>query len=413
MSNQNQSLSGKSGYSIGLCVNWMIVFSLVFSAHSYAAQSIPQKSRALLAEREHQSLVKMQQAVNDDQLALAIDLVKRFNQSSATPLAKALSQQLLGGVYQTQLDYPNALAAYEKSISYKGLPLSVKVALFERIHKLNYFLKDWQQATHWWLKWEKKARPQAQDYLLLSNAYRHQQKWGEARTPLLKAIALSEEPPQAWYKLLLYYEEQLGDTSKQVALLKKMLEKYPQVESYWLKLANLYIRSDKPRQASALLHSAFTAEILVNSVNINWLISRLAEQQNYLLAAQVMEEALQKKLITDGEAAQRQIVNLLILGKAHQRALVRILQNQGEAQKPSPYSAVLAKLYFEMGRWKEAYETSQNLPAEQLHSSLQWQLLMAVSSVNLAEKEQAKVHFENVLAIDADNKAALRWLQQL
>ena len=399
-------------------VSFVSVMLLVIASSSLLAQSSSEKSAKVkkstsyLSKKEHQKLVEIQAAIDSDQLEQAISKIEKMKGSKTSPLATALGQQLLGIIYQTQLDYPNALAAYEKAISYKNLPRSSKVKLFEKIHKLNYFLKDWQQVVHWWLKWEKRAKPKAQDYLLLSSAYRYQKKWKQAKKALLKALAIEKKPPQLWSQLLLEYEERLEDKSEQEKLLKQLLARYPKNESYWLKLAKIYSASDREKQASALLLTAFNAGVLSNSNSLKWLINVLATQKNYMRAVTVLDQAITQKKLPQSAVIERQAIDYLMRAKAYQPVIERVQKNidiDSSFQANEP----LASANFALQRWEKAYQAALEIPQEKTKNSIKWQLLLGISSVNLAEKQRAKKHFSTVLALNKSNPVAISWMSQL
>ncbi len=389
----------------------IIVSSSVLAQSSNSESVKAKKATAYLSKKEHQKLVEIQAVIDSDQLEQAVSKIEQMHASKVSPLASALGQQLLGIIYQTQLDYPKALAAYEKAISYKQLPRASKVKLFEKIHKLSYFLKDWQQVVHWWLKWEKRAKPQAQDYLLLSSAYRHQKKWKQAKEALLKALSIEKKPPQLWSQLLLEYEERLENKSQQEKLLKKLLVRYPQTESYWLKLAKIYTASNRDKQASALLLSAFNAEVLGDIKSVKWLINFLASQKNYMRAVAVLDTAVTQKILQRA-AVEHQAIDYLMRAKAYQQVLARVQKNI--AVDPSfPKNEPLASANFALQRWHSAYQAALNIPKEKTKNSIKWQLLLAISSANLAEKQRAKKHFSTVLVLDKSNPVAISWMSQL
>ena len=387
---------------------------LIASGNAFGQSSAQKqvKPAGFLSKSEHQRLAAIQTAIDQDKLVLAIKKVEQLSATKASPLAIALGQQLLGVIYQTQLDYPNALAAYERAINYRQLPRASKVKLFEKIHKLNYFLKDWKQVVHWWLKWEKRAKPQAQDYLLLSSAYRYQKQWGKAKKALLKGLAITQKPPQLWYQLLLEYEEHLKDKSEQKKLLKQLITRYPNHENYWLKLATLYTTSGQEQQAGALLFSAFSAGVLKKPSSVKWVVRSLAAQKNYMRAVAVLDAALTKNVLTHSDSIEYQAIDYLMRAKSYQHALERVQKNLARDQSFQG-RALLAKIYFALKRWPQAYQLAQKLPQKVVVENIQWQLLLGISSAHLGDKGIAKKHFSNVLALDEKNELANFWLAQL
>jgi tetratricopeptide (TPR) repeat protein len=407
-------LNTKRFYVVQILVALLLtaLFSFAHGAGSNKEPAKSSKKTVYLPKQEHQLLKEVQAEIDSDQLEKAKDKITKFNETKASPLAKALSQQLLGVIYQTQLKYPLALDAYQKAISHKGLPLSTKVALFEKIHKLNYFIKDWQQVVFWWLKWEKRAKPQAQDYMLLSSAYRYQKKWALAKKALIKALAINKRPPQLWYQLLLEYEEQLKNIKGQQKLLRQLVESYPQNESYWLKLGKVYIRSGKSEQANALLLSAFNAGVLQQSKSIQWLIKALASQRNYIRAIEVLDGAVAQKYLQPSAVLERQAIAYLMHSKAYERALKR-LQNNIDQQPNFDVDGSLARLNFALKHWRAAYQAAVKLPESMTKSSIQWQLILGVSSAHIGENNRAKKHLSEVLIVDSGNSVAEFWMSQL
>ncbi|MEH6446348.1 MAG: hypothetical protein V7784_20830 [Oceanospirillaceae bacterium] len=393
-----------------ICVLILVIVFLQ-SSNLWAKSESNKATLMYLSKTELAGLKRAQQTVTADKLENAVEQLLAFNQKKVSKLAKALSLQMLGSIYQTQAEYPKALAAYEKALSYNELSSSAKVKLFAKVHKLNYFVKEWKKSVFWWLKWEKKAKPRAEDYLLISDAYRQQEKWKLARKALLTAIKLTPQPPHIWYKRLLSYEEKLQNSAQHKQLLTLLIEKYPNTVSYWLKLAGLY-RSTAPERATALLYSAFSLGILTNKTHIIWLAKSLAQQSNYMQAAQVLQTAVQAKHIIGDIKETALMVGFFSKAKAYEAALVSIQSNQQNSEQFS-IDQMRAKLYFKLKKWQLAYKSALAIKQPEIAKSKEMQLILGVSSANLSNTTVAKEHLNNVMLIDPKNQLASYWLRQL
>ncbi|MFT5706741.1 MAG: tetratricopeptide (TPR) repeat protein [Oceanospirillaceae bacterium] len=389
----------------------ILLIAFLQSSNLWANNENKKATLLYLSKTELAALKKAQQTVAADKLENAVELLLIFNQKKVSKLAKALSLQMLGSVYQTQSEYPKALAAYEKALSYNELSSSAKVALFAKVHKLNYFVKEWEQSVFWWLKWEKKAKPKAEDYLLISDAYRQQEKWKLARKALLTAIKLTPLPPHIWYKRLLSYEEKLPNSEQHIQLLTLLIEKYPNTVSYWLKLAGLY-RAAAPERSTALLYSAFYLGILTHKVHILWLAKSLAKQGNYMQAAQILQTALEAGYMVGEIKVTRLMVGFFSKAKAYETALTSIQNNQQNSERFS-IEHMRAKLYFKLKKWQFAYKSALAIKQQNIAKSKEVQLILGVSSANLQKFAIAKEHLNNVMLIDPNNQLASYWLRQL
>jgi uncharacterized protein HemY len=370
-----------------------------------------------LAKNEHQALVVAQQALHNDKPDQAIDLLLKLSNTKASPLAKALAQQMLGSAYQLKADYHNALKAYEAALTYEGLPRSSKLDLFERSHKLSYYLKDWDKSVQWWLKWEKRAKPNAEDYLLLSSAYEHQQQWGKAKAALLKAITLKGSAPQSWLQIQLRLEEHLVKPGAQIKLLTQLLDKDPKKAQYWLKLSALYQTSNQPQKANALLYSAFSAGVITDKAHIYRLINNLAKQGNPRMAAQVLEQAFALNYLQSSAELSYLMADLLMRAKDYQQALAvaqtLIVAENIESEEYIKYAQLIATLHFQLKQWQQAYDTALEINQDQLANSEDLQLLLGISTMYLGKKEAANEYLAKVLTLAPNNELAIYWRKQL
>ncbi|MEM5528035.1 hypothetical protein WN093_04315 [Gammaproteobacteria bacterium AS21] len=390
---------------------------LILLISTFAPYLMAAKSNMSLAKNEHQALVIAQQALHSDQPDQAIELLLKLNNTKASLLAKALAQQMLGSAYQLKTDYHNALKAYEAALAYDGLPRSSKLDLFEKSHKLSYYLKDWDKSVQWWLKWEKSVKPSAEDYLLLSSAYEHQQQWAKAKKALLKAIALKGSAPQSWLQIQLRLEGHLAKPGAQIKLLSQLVEQYPNTAKYWLKLAALYHANNQPQKANALLYSAFSTGIITDRAHIYRLINNLAEQGSPNMAARVLEQALTLNYLQGSAELSYLMADLLMRAKNYQQALVvaqTLMADENiDRVQHIKYAQLIATLHFQLKQWQQAYDTALQINQDQLTANVDLQLLLAISSIYLGKKEIANEYLTKVLTLAPSNELALYWHKQL
>lgn len=397
--------------------NTVVNFILILLISAVTPYALAAKSKMTLAKKEHQALVVAQQALHNDQPDQAIELLLKLSKTKASALAKALAQQMLGSAYQLKTDYPNALKAYEAALAYDGLPRASKLDLFEKTHKLSYYLKDWDKSVQWWLKWEKRAKPSAEDYLLLSSAYEHQQQWQKAKKALLKAIALKGSAPQSWLQIQLRLEEHLAKPSAQIKLLTELLDKYPNTAEYWLKLANLYQENKQPKKANALLYSAFSAGVITDKAHIYRLINNLAKQGSPKAAEQVLEQALSLNYLQSSTKHRYLMADLLMRAKDYQQALTiaktLLVDDLLTSSEHIKYAQLIATLHFQLKQWQQAYDTALEINRDQLTENEDLQLLLGISSMHLGKKEAASEYLAKVLTLTPNNELALYWRKQL
>ncbi|MCJ8338890.1 MAG: hypothetical protein MJK10_10490 [Pseudomonadales bacterium] len=268
-----------------------------------------------LNRSEHQQLNNIQRQLQAGNQQQGLHKLLAFVEGQPSAYARALSQQLLGGVYQQQRRLESAFLSYRQSYEFKYWPEKTRSALLVKMYKLKYALKDWQSSIDWLLLWQQSNRASALDYMLLANSYVHLQRPVAAKKALLQALAINSAAPLAWRQMLLQLEQQLQHHQHQQTLLKQLLLEYPQTQSYWLLLAKNYQSQQRSQDATATLHSAFIGQALTSPAAIHWLAASLRDQGSPMSAVTVIKQALERGLLNDLDRAKSFIASASLVAK--------------------------------------------------------------------------------------------------
>lgn len=173
----------------------------------------------------------------DDALKQLASLEKR----SLSPYENALVLQTYGFVYAQRGDFTKAIPYFEQSLALDALPNVAQQGMLYSLAGL-YASQDQFQKTiatlTTWFKYEKEPKPDA--YILMGSSYAELKRYNEALPYVKKAIETSDKPQESWYQLELaiYFEQK--QFQKAADLLKTMIAKWPDKQTYWDTLSGSY-----------------------------------------------------------------------------------------------------------------------------------------------------------------------------
>ena len=227
-----------------------------------------------------------------------------------------------------------------------------------------------------------------------------------------KALKMTAAHPAQWRQRQWSIERHINTTAQNIALLKPLIELYPQQERYWLALALQYKSTAQTARMSATLHTAFINGALKTAANILWLANSLSEQGNPALAVEVIESAQRQALIDENPKAVALLTHLYIKAKMFDDALA-LLESSVRHEAGFANHELLAQLYFNRQRWESAYDSAMQIAPEQIATQVSIQLILGVSSMQLKHTTMAKAHFSRILELAPSHLLARQAMSQL
>lgn len=170
---------------------------------------------------------------------------------------EALVLQNMGYVYLSKGgdgDFRQAIAAFEKALALKALPIPTENSMVYNMAQLHMQLENYPKAIALLEVWFKATvNPPATANILMANALGLTGRWREALPYVQKAIASTDKPQESWYKLLLAAQYELKDYRGCSETLEILTSLYPENKKYWEQLAGMYMELEEDSKALAAM----------------------------------------------------------------------------------------------------------------------------------------------------------------
>ena len=368
----------------------------------YQQQTTHSLERQLLASNLYLQALFMQQDYQQSYQVVALLLTQALDQQ------QQLTFQQLAGQLAAQFKEPNNTTRW--TIVEKHL--TTWFSLFDQLdekQRANYKITDQQQASN---------------AALLAQAFYLQNKLNQALSPAKQAYALF--PKEAPYlKLVLALLQGLEKHQELNQHLKVAVMNFPHSEDYWHRLAYSYLSLDNNELALSTL--AITRnQGLLNTQGYKVLGSLYLQQQQPRLAAEVYQEAAQKKFIEQDEYYYEMLLNAWLMARDRKQAIALLAQAQKAGYQSNQQAQQQAQLLYLEGHWKEAElaytsllkNTEQDLTkrplVEQKKDKLttdKWRFLLAMSQIEQNKQAQAT---SNLMLLQTEQYKgyAASWLTQ-
>lgn len=365
----------------------------------YRQQLSKNITRQLLASNLHLQVLLQQQAYAEAYQVVAKLLPQKLALQQQLQFQQLASQLVLTKNNQnnealTQSDWQLAighLQAWFKAVDLVKAQVVAKQLTSKDVKSLNIGSK--QQATN--------AALLAQSYYQVAKV--------SAALPWAQRAYQAIPTNEAYLKLLLALHERLENHVQVNKLLAKAVVDFPQTAEYWPRWAYSFLRLEQPKKALSTLAIARNQGKL-DKQGYRVLASLYVSQQQPRLSAQVLREALDKKLIIADETYYKSLTNAWLLARDRQQALVIYAQAEAAGIKLPKSKQRQAQLAYIEGEWSDAEQIYQVLLQGQDQDD--WRFMLAMTQVQLQKNAQAKSNLEK-LTSKKYRRYAKSWLAQI
>lgn len=201
---------------------------------------------------------------------------------------------MIGEDLQLALDY--MVRAAKPDI----LSFSDQASLLETIAHLHAQKENHREsidAYEAWMHFTGDEKPEV--YLRIANAYYNLNQYDQVIAPANRAIALADEPREAYYqvKLAAYYDSQ--NMPEAVALLEEMVQIFPENAQWWFYLANTYMTQEMFEKALSSFRVANLLGYLETQVHYQTFGQMFANNYIPFKAADIFDKQMKAGVITE------------------------------------------------------------------------------------------------------------------
>ncbi|TOM44846.1 hypothetical protein CGH79_18785, partial [Vibrio parahaemolyticus] len=230
-----------------------LLASLVLLSGAYGAPGFANTPE--LSDKTFRTVNKVQELIATEKYADALSkLNSALSSTSKKQYDRAVLLQQMGFLYSLQDDYPKAAKYFADALSLNALPVPVAQQVRYSLAQLYLAEGQFKKSVATMNEWFKIAetteeKPQAHAYITLASAYVQLEDYKNAIPPAKQAIAMSKEPSESWYQLLMSAHYELKQFKSVAGVLKILTTKYPKNKRYWTQLSGIYMELNQERNA--------------------------------------------------------------------------------------------------------------------------------------------------------------------
>jgi tetratricopeptide (TPR) repeat protein len=389
-----------------------LVLIVIVTSHAQAREKVLGMSKKV-----YDSISEIQLLIDAEQWDEGLAKLQAQRERKMNGYETAHVLNMLGYTYY-QLDrIPEAMSTYQEALSQEGLPGSQVRALLMTVSQLALVSEDWQSAEKYakqLLQIESDVPVDPMAYVILAQAYVGQERYADAKEPLLTAINRQKEagtrPRENWMALLSSVYFMLEDYESMRELLYYMVSLYPK-EQYLLNLAALHGQLGDTDKQLALVESLLDGQHLERGQHLLSLANLFMAHGLPYKAASLLNKEIESGRIEANKRNLELESQAWYLAGEEERAIPPLERAADVAEDADLYLRV-ARLYMDIYNYEKAYQAA--VEAEKLSEEYELGDTLLLQGMALArddELERAKKIFRRAAEYEESQKWANQWLR--
>ncbi len=257
----------------------------------------------------------------------AIELLNAENYSGASqkistlPLDK-LSPYERGTVERISFNISYAQERYEEARGHLQKAIDSGGLNTQQIDESRYLLaqlfiqgEQWREGAAALEEWFKTAAtPNSAAYYLLAMAHYQLEDFAAALPPAKKAVELMDpaKPNESWLSMLSALYLQREAYREAIPVLQQLVEAAPDKKTYWTQLSSVYVQMEDYANGLAVMQLAYNVGLVTEDAEVRRLADLLLFNDVPYRGAQVLETAIERRLVTLDEKLYEKLANCWI-----------------------------------------------------------------------------------------------------
>jgi len=392
----------------------LIAFVLLLTVASSAIA----KERVLgMSKKVYDAITDIQLLMDEDKWAEGLEKLELLRGRKLNGYETAHVLNMTGYAYY-QLDQMGpAMAAYEEALSQEGLPDSQIRALLMTVSQLALVTEDFPAAENYArraLESEGDIPVDPMAYVILAQALVGQERYAEAKEPLLTAIdrkkAAGQKPRENWLALLSSVYFMMEDYESMRDLLYYMVALYPK-ERYILNLAALHGQLGDTDKQLALVESLMDDDRLKRGHHLMTLANLFMANELPYKAADLVHREIESGRVEANKRNLELESQAWYLAGEEERAIPP-LERAAKMEEDGDLYLRVARLYMDIYDYPNAYRAAaaaeKMLDEEEIGDAL---LLQGMALARDDELARAKKIFQRAAEYEESQKWANQWLR--
>jgi len=250
-------------------------------------------------------------------------------------------------------------------------------------------------------------------YYLLAAAYYQMDDFDRALPPAQKAVELMDKskPQENWLSMLSALYLQKDRFRDAIPIIEQLVAVAPSKKTYWMQLSSVYGQLEDYPKALAVMQLAYSAGLVTEDSEIRRLADLLMFNDVPYRCAQVLESAIEKKMVAVDEKLYEKLANCWIAAAELEKAIPP-LQRAAESASTGDAFVRLGEVQVQREQWEAAQAAlERGIQKGQLKDAPTAQLLMGISLYNQKKLKEAKDWFVRARGAEKYRQMATGYIQ--
>lgn len=402
----------RSGRGLASALVLLVIASFVGGSLPAVAQDANQN----FSERNIKKIQKMIELNEAGDIAGAKAILESINLAREKPYGRARILQFLGSFAVQEEQYEKALDYLARAIKENGLPPEEQMRTMFQVGQIQVMQEKYSDAIvtlENWLKLasapESVAKPTAQAYYTLAVTYYQAQRPKEALAPAEKAIAMSTDPQESWYRLLLALYLDSEKYEEGIKLLDQIIIKYPN-KTYWTQLAAIYNQQDQMNKSLAVQQLAKYEGFITDEKDLTRMAQMFMVQGLPHRGAEIMKKGLEDGSIKPSKMAYQTYSDTLLQSREWALALDP-LAKAAELADDGAMWVRHAQVHLQLGNWSDARESlNRAFQKGKIADEGQAHILFGIAAANDKQWDAALSSFKRAANYPGTTDVATKWM---
>ncbi len=364
-------------------------------------------------ERNQKKMIKVVEAMEAGDNAAAQEILLSINTKRAKPYGRARVYQMLGrlATVEDEPNYEKALEYMEKSVAEEALPPEEQQRTIYFVGQLQSMLGRYDDAVVTLERWFAETEaPAPSAYYTLAVTYYQANRPQDALEPARQAVVRSDDPREAWYRLLLSLYLERDEYQNALEVLDDVILKYP-AKAYWQQMAAIYAELDQMGKSLAVQQLAKGEGFITEDRDLTRLAQMLMVEGLPHRGAEIMKQGLEDGTIEPNEKAYNTYSNTLLQSREWALA-VEPLSKAAELKEDGSLYMRLAQVNLQLGRWGDArVALNKAFDKGGLSDEGQAHILFGSAAANDKKWNAATSAFRRAQRFDGTRAVAGKWIE--
>lgn len=388
----------------------LFIFSILFTQSILANDD-----KFLLSKIVYDTIEKAQGMLDKHKYKSAKNLLLKVDKSHKVrkKLDKAYIKFYIGYLYTLKENWTKAIPYFKDALQFKALPPEQIKSIRLNLVQIYMQKADYNSAIKYIDQLIGAEPSKAQYYIYKANANLALKKYSDVIKNIDHAIKLSKKKKANWLKTKFYCFYVLKEYPQAIATLKELIAIEPQNKEYWMQLSSLNAMQHNSLDTIAALDVARILQMKLNKSELLQLISLLQYMNIPYKAAEILQSAIEKKIIQPTAKELENLGNLYYEAKEFNKAIKFYLQAAKKSNDSKLYFTV-AKIYSNLHNNKGVIKSIKlSLQGKKSAHIGEKKLLLARAYYELGMIKKAKTTFTQALKYPKSKKVAFAWLEYL